>query len=237
MQEVSATNAIFDQCITHYYDRTLGKVSNPYYVWYHNKKKDHKAETWDDSGTVFTAEADEYEGFTATLPEQLQSSFPLSNGESLFDSFDSESKEGDTSSPLINGDIIFLTTDAAIDTTEGLNPLTFLPITNDNDLEQIPITSVFDEEEEEDADRFSDSLFFSQTEETPGSTSLSFLSQDSYAYSEDATAAQLENSVDYSLGFADDANTIASSSLHSGLWDLSIMKRAWRGFSGWVLGG
>ncbi len=226
MQEGSATNVIHDQCITRYYDRRLGKVSNPYYVWYHNKNKDHKAENWDDSGSVLTAEENEY--FTAALPEQ-QSNFPPSDREYLFGA---KSMEDDISSTLINDDIIFLTSDAASDATEEINPLTFIPITNDNDLEKIPTNSFFDEEEEEDADPFSNSLFFAQSDENLGSESLSFFSQDPYEYSEDAPATLLDNPVDYSLGFA-----IASSSFHFELEDLSLLKRAWRGLGGWVLGG
>lgn len=86
IQQDDAPNAIFKQCITRYYDQGLAKVSNPYYVWYHNKDKNLKADTMDGSDSLFVAGNGDYQQYTATpLGEQLPD-FSINDGDQLLGS-------------------------------------------------------------------------------------------------------------------------------------------------------
>lgn len=145
-------SAIFDQCIDQYYDRALGKVSNPYYVWYHNKDKDLRADGLDGSDPLFAAGADEYQEYTAASLEQQQFSFQHSEGEHFLDN---GATEGDlfalAESPglteLENGseDIALVAT--GVTNAEDVNPFTVLPASAGNDLDQPFLISPGEEDE------------------------------------------------------------------------------------------
>ena len=131
---------IFGQCIDRYYDRALGKVSNPYYVWYH-KNKDLKADGPDGSDSFFAAGADEYQENTAALLEEQQFSFQVSEGEGFLDH---EATEGDpfalaefpglTEHENGSEDIAFIATDGT--NAEDVKPFTVLPASAGDDFDQ-----------------------------------------------------------------------------------------------------
>ena len=60
-------------------------MSNPYYVWYHDKDKDLKAETLDGSDTPLGAEIGDYQEYTATPLEQQSPNFSISDGDPPLD--------------------------------------------------------------------------------------------------------------------------------------------------------
>lgn len=133
-------SAIFGQCIDRYYDRALGKVSNPYYVWYH-KDKNLKADDPDGSNSFFAAGADEYQEYTAGSLEQQQFSFQVSEGEHFLDHgategdpFALEESPGLTEHENGSEDIAFVATDGI--NAEDMDPFTVLPASAGNDLEQ-----------------------------------------------------------------------------------------------------
>lgn len=65
-------------------------MSNPYYVWYHNKDKNLKAETLDDFNSLLTAERGDYQEYTATPLEQQLTTFSINDGDQLLGSGDDE---------------------------------------------------------------------------------------------------------------------------------------------------
>lgn len=61
-------------------------MSNPYYVWYHNKDKDLKAETMDGSDSLVIAGNGDYQEYTAMPLEQQIPDFSINDGVQLLGS-------------------------------------------------------------------------------------------------------------------------------------------------------
>lgn len=123
-------------------------MSNPYYVWYHNKDKNLRAETLDGSDSLLVAGNGDYQEYTVTPIEQQLPNISIGDEDKLLGAGDDEGDlfaltESTSQMEPVNGhamesqDIAFLSSDAAPAGADDSNIFAVQSASASNDLDTL----------------------------------------------------------------------------------------------------